>query len=102
MSKLMGIRRMPCGVHSRTATARGPAEFFFVCEKTGRTTHRIASQTAARRVIIFFLLGADRMDTNDRVPDFTLLDQNGQKVSLKDFKGKTVVLYFYPKADTPG
>ena len=42
------------------------------------------------------------MDTNDRVPDFTLLDQNGQKVSLKDFKGKTVVLYFYTKADTPG
>jgi peroxiredoxin Q/BCP len=42
------------------------------------------------------------MDINDKVPDFTLLDQNGEKVSLKDFKGKTVVLYFYPKADTPG
>jgi thioredoxin-dependent peroxiredoxin len=42
------------------------------------------------------------MDTNDKAPDFTLLDQNGEKVSLKDFKGKTVVLYFYPKADTPG
>jgi thioredoxin-dependent peroxiredoxin len=42
------------------------------------------------------------MDINDKVPDFTLLDQNGEKVSLKDFKGKTVVLFFYPKADTPG
>jgi peroxiredoxin Q/BCP len=42
------------------------------------------------------------MDTNNKAPDFTLLDQNGEKVSLKDFKGKTVVLYFYPKADTPG
>jgi peroxiredoxin Q/BCP len=42
------------------------------------------------------------MATNDKAPDFTLLDQNGDKVSLKDFKGKTVVLYFYPKADTPG
>lgn len=42
------------------------------------------------------------MDTNDKAPDFTLLDQNGEKVSLKDFKGKTVVLYFFPKADTPG
>ena len=42
------------------------------------------------------------MDTNDKAPDFTLLDQNSEKVSLKDFKGKTVVLYFYPKADTPG
>ncbi len=42
------------------------------------------------------------MNINDKVPDFTLLDQNGEKVSLKDFKGKTVVLWFYPKADTPG
>jgi peroxiredoxin Q/BCP len=42
------------------------------------------------------------MDINDKVPDFTLLDQDGRKVSLKDFKGKTVVLYFFPKADTPG
>jgi peroxiredoxin Q/BCP len=42
------------------------------------------------------------MDINDKVPDFTLLDQNGEKVALKDFKGKTVVLFFYPKADTPG
>ncbi len=42
------------------------------------------------------------MQINDKVPDFTLLDQNGEKVSLKDFKGKTVVLWFYPKANTPG
>jgi thioredoxin-dependent peroxiredoxin len=35
-------------------------------------------------------------------PDFTLPDQNGDKVSLADLKGETVVLYFYPRADTPG
>lgn len=35
-------------------------------------------------------------------PDFTVKDTNGNKVSLADFKGKTVVLYFYPKDDTPG
>jgi len=35
-------------------------------------------------------------------PDFTLPDQNGDDVSLADFRGRTVVLYFYPKADTPG
>ena len=35
-------------------------------------------------------------------PAFTLTDQNGNKVSLKDFKGKNVVVYFYPKDDTPG
>jgi len=35
-------------------------------------------------------------------PDFTVNDQNGDPVSLSDYKGKKVVLYFYPKDDTPG
>jgi peroxiredoxin Q/BCP len=35
-------------------------------------------------------------------PDFTLPDHDGNPVSLADFAGRTVVLYFYPKADTPG
>lgn len=35
-------------------------------------------------------------------PDFTVKDTNGNTVKLSDFKGKTVVLYFYPKDDTPG
>jgi len=35
-------------------------------------------------------------------PDFTLPDQNTQKVALKELRGKTVVLFFFPKADTPG
>ncbi len=42
------------------------------------------------------------MDINDKAPEFTLPDQNGAGVSLKNFRGKTVVLFFYPKADTPG
>lgn len=37
-----------------------------------------------------------------KAPAFTLLDQDSKKVSLKDFQGKKVVLYFYPKAMTPG
>ncbi|WP_214071582.1 thioredoxin-dependent thiol peroxidase [Mucilaginibacter sp. dw_454] len=37
-----------------------------------------------------------------KAPDFTAKDQNGNTVSLSDFKGKTVILYFYPKDDTPG
>jgi thioredoxin-dependent peroxiredoxin len=37
-----------------------------------------------------------------KAPDFSTTDQEGRKVSLKDFKGKKVVLYFYPKDDTPG
>ena len=38
----------------------------------------------------------------DPAPDFTLPDQNGDPVTLSQLRGKTVVLYFYPKADTPG
>ena len=36
------------------------------------------------------------------VPDFTLNDQNGNAVSLSDFRGKKIVVYFYPKDNTPG
>ena len=38
----------------------------------------------------------------DKAPDFALQNQDGATVKLSDFAGKTVVLYFYPKADTPG
>ena len=38
----------------------------------------------------------------DAAPDFTLPDQDGNEVSLGDLRGQTVVLYFYPRADTPG
>ena len=37
-----------------------------------------------------------------RAPDFSLSNQDGKKVSLKDFAGKRVLLWWYPKADTPG
>ena len=39
---------------------------------------------------------------NKQAPDFTLPDEDGNPVSLKQFRGKTVVLFFYPKANTPG
>jgi peroxiredoxin Q/BCP len=42
------------------------------------------------------------LTAGDKAPDFTAKDQNGKEVSLGDFKGKTVILYFYPKDDTPG
>lgn len=42
------------------------------------------------------------LEPGDKAPAFTLPDQNGDKVKLSDLKGQTVVLYFYPRADTPG
>ena len=42
------------------------------------------------------------LNVGDKAPDFTLRDKDGRTVSLSDFKGRKVVLYFYPKDNTPG
>ncbi len=42
------------------------------------------------------------IERNDEAPDFELPDQDGRVVKLSDFRGQAVVVYFYPKADTPG
>jgi len=43
-----------------------------------------------------------KLKEGDRAPAFSLQDQNGQTVTLEDFKGKKVFLFFYPKAMTSG
>jgi len=45
---------------------------------------------------------AKELKTGEKAPDFSLPDQNGAPVTLKELKGKQIVLYFYPKDDTPG
>ena len=42
------------------------------------------------------------LELNTKAPDFTLTDKDGRQVSLSDFLGRKVVLYFYPKDNTPG
>jgi peroxiredoxin Q/BCP len=42
------------------------------------------------------------MEVNDKAPDFALANEEGKNVSLKDYRGKNVVLFFFPKANTPG
>ena len=42
------------------------------------------------------------LETGIKAPEFTLKNQDGEEVSLKDFLGKKVILYFYPKDNTPG
>jgi thioredoxin-dependent peroxiredoxin len=42
------------------------------------------------------------MEINDKAPDFALANEEDQIVSLKDYRGKNLVLFFYPKANTPG
>ena len=45
---------------------------------------------------------ADMLQPGDDAPDFDVLDHNENEVSLSGLRGKKVVLWFYPKADTPG
>ncbi len=42
------------------------------------------------------------LEVGQKAPDFTLQDQDGAPVKLSSFKGKRVVVFFYPKASTPG
>jgi cytochrome oxidase Cu insertion factor (SCO1/SenC/PrrC family) len=83
---LLGVVRevwaqMYCGIRKGNATRMtGPAILLYNLERDGENA----------------------MDVNDKAPDFTLLDENEKPVSLKDFRGKTVILFFFPKADTPG
>ncbi|HEV8182725.1 MAG TPA: redoxin domain-containing protein [Candidatus Angelobacter sp.] len=42
------------------------------------------------------------MEVNDKAPDFSLPNEDGKTIALKDYRGKNVVLFFYPKANTPG
>lgn len=42
------------------------------------------------------------LEIGKKAPDFSLLDQDGKPVRLSDFKGKKVIVFFYPKASTPG
>jgi len=42
------------------------------------------------------------MEVNDKAPEFSLPNEEGRTIALKDYRGKNVVLFFYPKANTPG
>ena len=42
------------------------------------------------------------LEVGEKAPEFTVLDHRGKTQRLSDYRGKTVVLWFYPKADTPG
>ena len=49
-----------------------------------------------------FVAHSTSLKVGDKAPNFSAKDQNGNTISLKDFKGKQVILYFYPKDNTPG
>lgn len=54
-------------------------------------------------ILISFLCASEKkLKVGDHAPDFALVDQDSTLRRLADFRGKKVVVYFFPKADTPG
>jgi hypothetical protein len=69
--------------------------------KIFHTGGREIDTTAAWAFNFDVILGIG-MKLNDKAPDFALPDENGKEIALKDLRGKTVILFFYPRANTPG
>ena len=106
---VMGIRcALPFVDSSINPVARGPLTFSLRatcpqlnCATSNAHTGQMTAGLSLRYKVERNGDGA-MLKVNDKVPGISLEDQDGKEVSLKDFKGKTVVLYFYPRADTPG
>jgi hypothetical protein len=98
-----------CG-NSITAIARGPlcslrvlrycAEALVAHKSTQDAT--TAQMTRYIQVGYNFRRRGRLMTEGKKAPDFNLSDENGSMVRLKELRGQNVVLFFYPKADTPG
>ena len=52
--------------------------------------------------VIQLMRRSEMLKVGEMAPDFTVSDHNGRRVKLSDHRGRHVVLWFYPKADTPG
>lgn len=72
--------------------------------KKPKSTKAIASKRASisKPAMIAKTTDVIRVQAGDQAPDFTLPNHNGEAVTLSSYRGKNVVLYFYPKDDTPG
>ena len=53
-------------------------------------------------MMVGLIMAKNDLKIGDKAPDFTLLDQDSTEHSLSDYFGKKLVVYFYPKDDTPG
>ena len=77
-------------------------------ERSGDGRSNTSTSTAlARNLLLLYkfidLINTEKpMEVNDKAPEFTLANEEGKPTALKDYRGKNVVLFFYPKANTPG
>lgn len=72
-----------------------------ISEKTKEVVVKKATATK-KAISTKFIAHSTHLKNGDKAPAFKAMDQYGKLISLSDFKGKTVVLYFYPKDNTPG
>ena len=82
-------------VVKKTATKKSPAK-----KVAKKVTKKASKKVTPKQSAAVIKSGIPQV--GDSAPEFTLTDQNGKTVSLKDFRGLNVVVYFYPKAMTPG
>jgi hypothetical protein len=64
--------------------------------------NRRVSLAGKLRFVLNSFRGGRMLNVGDEAPDFEVTDHRGRKVALHDLRGRKVVLWFYPKADTPG
>lgn len=81
----------------KSASKKRPVAKKKPAKKTMKKTSRMSQRSSAVKTS-----APQRLDVGQMAPNFTLPDQTGSLVSLSNFRGKNVVLYFYPKDDTPG
>ena len=87
-------------MHVKSKTSTAPQDATRRCKIFGSAL-RPRFDRRAGTLNSAFKLGIG-MKVNDKAPDFSLPDENGKDVSLKDLTGKTIILFFYPRANTPG
>lgn len=108
----MGVSReliIPLGlvVSSSNAVARNLWGFCLCADEraitpTARASNRLAANDLLRYKFMDIFNPEKTMQVNDKAPEFTLANEEGKSVSLKDYRGHDLVLFFYPKANTPG
>lgn len=97
-AKKKAVKKVAKKVVKKVATKKAPKKATKkVAKKVTKKTAKKTSAPKAEKTS-----PASGLKAGDFAPDFSLLDQHGKSVSLKDFRGKRVVVYFYPKAMTPG
>lgn len=71
-------------------------------KKVSASTKKKTNQSKPKATTSKFVAHSTSLKVGDKAPFFSGVDQNGKHISLSDLTGKTIILYFYPKDDTPG